>query len=472
MAFDFLRMFGPDVANRLLQPSFTGPQNMLTAPMAPPLPSPVEVGAAPPVFDPMQTGAVTKPDISGFTYDNKGLREEPVVVPATNPLAGFTYDNQGLRQEPPTATAGGPPQMPQAVPKVPDKPGGLDKFTSDMFRENLNEFFLGMMMGKTPAESLAMGAFNANSKHNSMKNGNQTVAWLQSRGMDKEQAWQVAQNPAVLSEYLKQLINPTAKKGNFINAGGGAIYNADTGEWIVSPTGASRATEYGLNPIYGQDAEGNTVAYQLSKDGSIKQVEVPGGARLTPGISSTDLGTTVIVRDSRTGQVIDTREKDVAGAAREEKAGTAMGEARAALPAAEMTANMVGQQIMELKNDPYLPNMVGPINSRLPNITGDAARVQGRMNQIQGGAFLQARQLLKGGGAITDYEGAKAEDAYARLQTAQNYEDYVKALDDFNEAVQLGLRKLERQAGMQSGPQGGAEQGGRLRFNPATGELE
>ena len=115
--------------------------------------------------------------------------------------------------------------------------------------------------------------------------------------------------------------------------------------------------------------------------------------------------------------------------------------------------------------------MLGPVDSLLPNVSEDAARVQGKMNQIQGGAFLQARQLLKGGGAITDYEGQKAEAAFARLAAAQNPEDYKAALDEFNYFVQQGLKKLEAQAAMTSKPQD-ASSGSTYTFNPETGELE
>jgi hypothetical protein len=93
--------------------------------------------------------------------------------------------------------------------------------------------------------------------------------------------------------------------------------------------------------------------------------------------------------------------------------------------------------------------MLGPVDSRLPNWSSDAARVQGKMDQIQGGAFLTARGLLKGGGAITDYEGKKAEEAYSRLNAAQTPEDYKAALDDFNYYVQQGLQKLQAQAAQQ-----------------------
>ena len=70
-----------------------------------------------------------------------------------------------------------------------------------------------------------------------------------------------------------------------------------------------------------------------------------------------------------------------------------------------------------------------------------------RSSSSKGGAFLAGRQLLKGGGAITDFESQKAEAAFARLNQAQSPKDFKAALDDFNSAVQEGVRKLEQQAG-------------------------
>jgi hypothetical protein len=126
--------------------------------------------------------------------------------------------------------------------------------------------------------------------------------------------------------------------------------------------------------------------------------------------------------------------------------GAARGEATAAAPGQVALFNTIEFQVNDLLNDPYLPNMLGPIASRTPNITADAARVQSKMDQISGGAFLQARQLLKGGGAITDFESKKAEQAFIRMNDAMNIEDYTKAMNDFLDAVRAGLPKLQTAA--------------------------
>lgn len=412
MAFNIMDMFAPAARNRLLQPieSTVGIPNMLLT-----QPSPQSYPVAPvPATEPMQTAAVAPP-----------VASPPVASPA--------------------------PVTPATAPVVPASPGIADRYSTFVNSDRgqaLNDLFTGWAAGSTPSESLAYGAKLTAANKQDRKAKNDTVDWLKGRGVSEDEARFLASSPVALNDYLKSIY---AKSDNLINAGG-SLYNRDTGEWITPPAGASRPTEYGLNLIYGKDGNGKTVAYQLSKDGTYKPFEPPAGVELSPGLTNTDLGTSVITRNSKTGEIIDTQAKDVSGVASQQASGTATGEAKAALPGAEMTANMVAKQIDELKSDPYLDRMVGSFDSRLPNITSDAARVQGKMNQIQGGAFLQARNMLKGGGAITDFEGAKAEDAFARLQTAQNEGDYRKALDDFNEAVQMGLRKLQRQAGQAGSP--------------------
>jgi len=200
----------------------------------------------------------------------------------------------------------------------------------------------------------------------------------------------------------------------------------------------SGAAEYGLQPVLGTDADGNTVIMQLGKDGTAVVTKIPEGVK-----------------------------PDIALAAYEKAQGTALGKsagetqggAAAALPGVSGLAGLVSDQVKSLKEDPYLPDMLGPMDSRLPNVSADAARVQSKIDQLQGGAFLQARQLLKGGGAITDFEGQKAEAAFVRMNTAQNEEDFKAALDDFNDAVQAGVKKLEAQAAGPSTQQGSSASG-------------
>ena len=213
------------------------------------------------------------------------------------------------------------------------------------------------------------------------------------------------------------------------------------------------AKEYGLTPQYGTDKDGNLVAIQFAKDGTSIATPLPEGVALSKGIEKLDLGYSYQYVNTMTGESVGQPIKknlgeEAATVAKGKAQGEATAAAEAALPGASGLAGAVNDQVEALKADPYLENMLGPIDSRLPNATEDAARVQGMLDQLQGGAFLQARQLLKGGGAITDFEGKKAEAAFVRMNTAQKPEDFKAALDEFNLYVQQGVAKLEAQAGV------------------------
>jgi hypothetical protein len=102
----------------------------------------------------------------------------------------------------------------------------------------------------------------------------------------------------------------------------------------------------------------------------------------------------------------------------------------------------------------------------------DAADFRALLDQIKGGTFLQAFQSLKGGGAITEVEGRKAEQAIARLATDQTEQGFVDALNELRliatQAKARAQRKAQGSTG-NAGPQPGTvEQGYRFKGgNPA-----
>jgi hypothetical protein len=156
--------------------------------------------------------------------------------------------------------------------------------------------------------------------------------------------------------------------------------------------------------------------------------------------------------------------------------GAVQGETAAMLPAAESRADRALQGIDEIRNHP----------GRLHGFASNAAGLlQGtpqydfkkRVDQLKGGAFLEAFQMLKGGGAVTEAEGTKASIAMERMDRALSKKDFDAALDDYQSAVRDGLAKLKLKAkgeanigGSQSAQ---AAQGGAVRrYNPATGRIE
>ncbi len=344
-------------------------------------------------------------------------------------------------------------QVPGAMP--PSQTGGL------LQRLLAPEFALpmaaGMMGNQGNAGNFGQGFQNAapmmmlaKQKREQDAQKNQTLAYLQkanpelaamvANGMPVAEAWQTL---------TKQRFDLDKGQG-FINAGGGNLFNSETGEWVSAPGGGVEGVA-GLTPVWIRDKNGKPVLAQMRKDGSVVQSTMPDGTEAIPPF---DLNF-----DKASGT----------------EAGKGVGEAQIALPGVMHSASKIESQVTELKNDPYLGAMLGPIDSRLPNVSENAARVQSKIAQLGGDAFLAARQALKGGGAITDMEGARAEAALARLNTAQSEADFKAALDEFNAHVQRGMQLLAAQAGQQRMDTGAAPSGGgshRLRYNPATGELE
>lgn len=126
--------------------------------------------------------------------------------------------------------------------------------------------------------------------------------------------------------------------------------------------------------------------------------------------------------------------------------GKAGGDAAVQFGGMQNAVNEIDIDLDRMRTHPGLEGITG-IRGAIPNIPGtDAADAQAMLEKLQGGVFLQARQALKGGGQVTDYEGQKAEQAYGRMQKAQSKEAFLQALDDYQTHIHKGLEILSNQA--------------------------
>jgi len=331
----------------------------------------------------------------------------------------------------------------------------------DFLRDNstgLTQLGLGLLSGKTGTEQAALGAQGLS---NAM-NANKTVAWLQKTNPELAQAVQsgaLTAGDAWKLAYQQKL--EAAKPRNNFMAVGKNIYNTQTGEWVAPPAGAGGGdAEYGLNPQYGVDANGNPVILQLSKSGTSKQTPLPSGVTLSKEPIKMDAGTHFVLLDPITRQPVGQIPKDLSGAKTQKGQGKALSEARDALPSIEDNARELLTAIDSLDKDPYLDSMVGAVDSWRPNFSSSAARVQSKMDQIGGQSFLQAFDKLRGAGQITEVEGAKATAAMARLNTAQNEQDYRSALNELRGVVQRALETARKRAAGGGNPVGGVDTSG------------
>jgi hypothetical protein len=89
----------------------------------------------------------------------------------------------------------------------------------------------------------------------------------------------------------------------------------------------------------------------------------------------------------------------------------------------------------------------------------DAASYERRQLQIEGKTFLEAFESLRGGGAITEVEGAKGQQAISRMNKAQSEVEYVKAARELQEVVRKGVERARTKAGVAPGGGGGTAGG-------------
>lgn len=231
--------------------------------------------------------------------------------------------------------------------------------------------------------------------------------------------------------------------------------------------------EYGLQPVYGTDASGNTVLMQMGKAGTVKQSVLPEGVKVSSGVEKIDAGDHWILYDKRTGMPVGQQPKNIENREAAEKVGQARGTAQAALSnGADVDAEQTKKKIDQLLSNEGLDSIVGPLDQyRGSTFLGEKGRdALTRLNQLKGTAFLQAYTMLRGGGAITEIEGKKAEEAMARLDRSQSEADFRQALKDFRDAVDTGLAKLRRAASGGETPAAAPLAPKRIRIN-ADGTL-
>ena len=204
-------------------------------------------------------------------------------------------------------------------------------------------------------------------------------------------------------------------------------------------------------PIYGEDEQGNTVLGVIGKDGTFRQVDT-GGMTPTPGVKFQDFGTFRQGFDRRTGQPATPRlQVDVAGEAAQKEEGKLRGEARADLSNAISKAEKTVALIERLELHPGRETATGLSGTLDPRnyIPGtDARNFQALLEQLEGKAFLEAFESLKGGGHITEIEGVKGTRAIIAMQRAQSDEQFLENLLDFKDIVRRGINRAKQRAGL------------------------
>lgn len=147
------------------------------------------------------------------------------------------------------------------------------------------------------------------------------------------------------------------------------------------------------------------------------------------------------------GENISTIPKNVAGKAVQEAVGEAQGKAAADIPRIEANAERALQTIEAIRSHPgkkYGLGLAAP-SGYLPGT--EARGFKNLVDQAAGQTFLEAFNSLRGGGQITEAEGAKATQALARLDRYQSEADFDAALKDLEDVVRAGIAVAKQKAG-------------------------
>lgn len=321
--------------------------------------------------------------------------------------------------------------------------GGFSPFLRDNSSTLLNAG-IGLLSGRNPNEQAAMGL-------QGLQQGlqqNKTAQWL-SKNAPPEIAQAVQAGVLTPGEAYKTVLESRTKRpGNLLTVGKN-LYNSETGDWISPPAGVGgEDQEYGLNPQYGVDANGNPVILQLSKGGTSKQTALPDGVTLSKEPIRLDAGTHFVLLDPITRQPIGQIPKNVAEVQRQQELGTAQGKAESSAPGDLQAGQNALTLIDSIRNDPYKERGTG-FSSFGNSIRGTGGYdFQNKVEQAKSGAFLTAIQQMRGLGALSNTEGQAATAAVTRMNTSTSMEEFDAALNDYETIVRQGIAKAQgRMAG-------------------------
>jgi hypothetical protein len=115
------------------------------------------------------------------------------------------------------------------------------------------------------------------------------------------------------------------------------------------------------------------------------------------------------------------------------------------LETSQRSINLVNELVKSPDLDKLVGNTSGQLRKLIPGTT--EADLQARINEIQGGAFLQAFESLKGAGQITEVEGAKATSALTRMSSNQSPAEFKKAANEYIEVIENAMKRAKQKAG-------------------------
>lgn len=341
--------------------------------------------------------------------------------------------------------------QPVASPSRSPSPGAAPMALSDSAPQG---FSLDNWM-MSPLFQMGAGVLGSPTIGQGLMQGSQNAAQMRQAQLAQQQAQIKQQRDAELFPLQKQLMQAQIQKATepattddireyeYYKRSAAPGQTLGFQEWMKQKRDMNGQTAQQIT--WGTDASGNYIPMQASRDGKLVASQMPPGVTPVPQ------------------EVLAFRKADA------KERGEAIGKARTALPLVESNAKMMIDALDSLKNDKYLPQMTSFPRNWMPNVSEQANATQARIDQVQGKAFLQAFEGLRGGGAITEAEGAKATYAISRLQNLRvGTKEYENAIDDVKKEI-TALVELARKKASASEPNYSVRDGGNNTFTTPNG---
>ena len=329
-----------------------------------------------------------------------------------------------------------PLQMPQAPQAPQEKPGllsrigsGVQDFVQDKDRMmDLAAAFNSMRYA--PDAGIQQAYADRQKMRTVSAQANQTIDRLKKLASEGDElagqaAAMIEANPAMASEIYGKYVASTLK-----GPGSGEVFGTTVRTYTKG---------------------GKVVPYVVSNLGNIKEIDLPTGSAVSAGLTEIDQGNQVALLNDQ-GQIVGVIPKNVSEASGEQKFGALeieniVNDERSA----KRTVDVLGNQfdaINAVLNDPdkleAVKSYVGPVQGRLPAVTPTQSLGESIVKNLSAKSFLRAFEQLKGGGQITEREGAAAQAAIDRLgSTTLSDDDYVAAMQEARDELRILLDKAE-----------------------------
>jgi hypothetical protein len=198
--------------------------------------------------------------------------------------------------------------------------------------------------------------------------------------------------------------------------------------------------------MYSTDAEGRLHAYQTLSAGGVEEVPLPDGQNWAPGTGTFDTGTAIVTQDKKSGNILGSTPKDVAGAAAERLQGEAKGAAAVGLPDYRLAVGQATDLIKRIHDSEYLGNVTGGIQGRMPGITQGQTNTVADIEQLQSEIFPMAIQALRGLGAMSEMEGKAISASVASLDRKRGTPEFQAELTRIQDVLAEKLSIAEQKA--------------------------